>query len=76
MHYDVASIRDALVRQLCLPVRWSACVQALVAAGTTRIGECGPGKVLTGLIKRIDRNIDGRALGLPADFDAALAAWR
>lgn len=76
VHADVAAIRDALVRQLYLPVRWSACVQALVAAGATRMGECGPGKVLTGLVKRIDKALDGRALGLPGDFDAALAAWR
>ena len=76
VHDDVAAIRDALVRQLYLPVRWTACVQALVAAGATRIGECGPGKVLTGLVKRIDRAIDGRALGTPGEFDAALAAWR
>ncbi|MBA8885289.1 ACP S-malonyltransferase [Dokdonella fugitiva] len=75
-HDGLADIRDALVRQLYLPVRWTACVQALAAAGVTRIGECGPGKVLTGLVKRIDKAIDGRALGTPGDFDAALADWR
>ncbi|MGN6518199.1 MAG: ACP S-malonyltransferase [Dokdonella sp.] len=75
-HEGLADIRDALVRQLYLPVRWTACVQALAAGGATRIAECGPGKVLTGLVKRIDKAIDGRALGTPGDFDAALADWR
>lgn len=68
-------IRAALQRQLYLPVRWTECVQALAAAGVTRVAECGPGKVLTGLVKRIDRTIEGRAIGAPADLDAALAEW-
>lgn len=76
VHDDVASIRDALVRQLYLSVRWSECMQALAAQGATRIAECGPGKVLAGLCRRIDRSLDARALGEPDDFDAALAAWR
>ncbi|NYZ64025.1 ACP S-malonyltransferase [Luteimonas deserti] len=73
VHADTDAVRDALVRQLYLPVQWTRCVEALVARGVTRIAECGPGKVLTGLVKRIDKSIDGRALGVPADFDAALA---
>ncbi|MGH8080336.1 MAG: ACP S-malonyltransferase [Lysobacter sp.] len=75
-HSDLAAIRDALVRQLYLPVRWSGCVQALAATGVDRIAECGPGKVLAGLVKRIDKSIDGRALGTPSDFETALADWR
>src|SRR5690606_39058288 len=75
VHEGVQSIRDALVRQLYLPVQWTSCVQALAARGATRIAECGPNKVLTGLIKRIDKSLDPRPLGTPADFDAALAAW-
>ncbi len=71
---DVAAIRDALVRQLYLPVRWTACVQALAAHGATQVFECGPGKVLTGLNKRIDKSLDGRALGSVADLEAALAS--
>ena len=73
---SVVGIADALVRQLYLPVRWTACVQALAAAGATRIVECGPGKVLAGLAKRIDKSLEGRAIGAPADFDAALAEAR
>ena len=76
VHEGVQSIRDALVRQLYLPVRWTDCVQALAARGATRVAECGPGKVLTGLAKRIDKTLDARALGTPADFDAALAEWK
>ena len=75
VHDGIESILDALVRQLYQPVQWTACVQALAAAGTTRIAECGPGKVLTGLARRIDKQIEARALGEPADFDAALEAW-
>lgn len=75
VHEGVQAIRDALVRQLYLPVRWTECVQALAARGATRIAECGPGKVLTGLAKRIDKSLDARALGTPADFDAALSDW-
>ena len=74
-HGDVAGIRDALRRQLYLPVRWTECVQALAAGGATRLAECGPGKVLTGLAKRIDKALDAHALGTPAELDAACATW-
>lgn len=72
---DPASIRDALVRQLYLPVQWTRCVEALVAGGATRIAECGPGKVLTGLVKRIDKTVDARALGTPSELESALQDW-
>ena len=72
VHPTVIAIADALVRQLYLPVRWNDCVQALAAAGATRLIECGPGKVLAGLAKRIDKSLDARAIGAPADFDASL----
>ncbi len=68
-------IRGALQRQLYLPVRWTECVQALAAGGATRVAECGPGKVLAGLIKRIDKSIEARAIGTPAELDAARAEW-
>jgi [acyl-carrier-protein] S-malonyltransferase len=70
---SIEAIREALVRQLYLPVRWTDCVRALAAGGATRIVECGPGKVLAGLAKRIDKSLEARAIGEPGDFDAALA---
>ncbi|WP_369933862.1 ACP S-malonyltransferase [Xanthomonas tesorieronis] len=75
VHDGVDAIRQALVEQLYLPVRWTGCVQALAARGATRVAECGPGKVLTGLIKRIDKALDARALATPADFATALETW-
>jgi [acyl-carrier-protein] S-malonyltransferase len=75
VHDGAQAIRDALVRQLYLPVQWTGCVQALAARGATRIAECGPGKVLAGLCKRIDKSLDARALGTPGEFETALADW-
>ena len=75
-HGSVEAIRDALVRQLYLPVQWTGCVQALAARGIGRIGECGPGKVLAGLVKRIDKSLDARALGTPAEFAGAIEEWK
>lgn len=72
---DLGDIRAALQRQLYMPVRWTGCVQALVAAGAARVAECGPGKVLSGLVKRIDKGVQSRAIGVPAELDAALADW-
>lgn len=57
-----AEIKDALVRQLYMPVRWVETVQAMAAAGVTHVAECGPGKVLTGLNKRIVAELQGLAL--------------
>lgn len=72
--FDTAGeIRAALQRQLFQPVRWTQCVQALIAGGATRAVECGPGKVLAGLIRRIDKSLETRAIGAPAELDAALA---
>jgi [acyl-carrier-protein] S-malonyltransferase len=68
-------IRGALQRQLYLPVRWTGCVQTLVAGGATRLAECGPGKVLAGLIKRIDKSVEARAIGTPAELDAVRGEW-
>ncbi len=63
---DVQRIRDALFRQAFGPVRWVECVQAIKARGITTVVECGPGKVLAGMTKRIDADMTGLAL-----FDTA-----
>ena len=75
VHDNMQSVRDALVRQLYLPVQWTRCVQGLTIRGVTRIAECGPGKVLSGLTRRIDKSLDGRPLGTPSEFDTALQEW-
>jgi [acyl-carrier-protein] S-malonyltransferase len=69
-------VRAALVKQLHTPVYWAATVRTMIAAGATVIVECGPGKVLTSLNRRIDKNRDLKMLALedPASLDAALAA--
>ena len=73
-HGDAAAIRAAVVAQLSSPVRWADTVRHMVAQGATRIVECGPGKVLTGLNRRIERNPDIAMLAIedPAGLAAAL----
>jgi len=75
VYNTLEDIRAALQRQLYLPVRWTECVQTLAASGATRMAECGPGKVLAGLIKRIDKSVEARAIGTPAELDAARGEW-
>jgi [acyl-carrier-protein] S-malonyltransferase len=68
---DAAAIRDALYRQAFGPVRWVECVQALRARGLTHIFECGPGKVLAGMVKRIDGDAISAAVFDPASLAEA-----
>ncbi len=65
---DVGRIRDALYRQAFGAVRWVECVQAIKARGVSHIIECGPGKVLAGLVKRIDAELVGAPLFDPASM--------
>ena len=77
-HERPDEIRELLVRQLSSPVRWSDTLRAVTAGAIAQVIECGPGKVLTGLNRRIERraDLDFLALEDPASIDAALAATR
>jgi len=72
LHDEPQEIRDKLNRQLYSPVQWVRSVQAMQTQGVTRIVEAGPGKVLTGLCKRIDKSITAAAVFDAASLDAAL----
>lgn len=61
-HSETASIREILVRQLYRPVRWTETIQAIAAQNVKHVVECGPGKVLSGLSRRIDKNLENNAL--------------
>ncbi|KQA27650.1 malonyl CoA-ACP transacylase [Vibrio metoecus] len=67
---DPAKIKDALIRQLYSPVRWTECVEQMSAQGVEKLIEMGPGKVLTGLTKRIVKTLEGAAVNDVASLDA------
>jgi [acyl-carrier-protein] S-malonyltransferase len=69
---DAQSIRDALFRQAFGPVRWVEVVQALRARGLTHVFECGPGKALTGMVKRIDADAAAASVSDPASLRDAM----
>jgi [acyl-carrier-protein] S-malonyltransferase len=71
--HDPASIKDALVRQAASPVRWVETMQKVAAGGITQVVECGPGKVLMGLTKRIDASLVGDAITDQASLERLLA---
>ena len=73
---DAAAIADALVRQADHAVLWSECVRKMAADGATHVYECGPGKVLGPLSKRIVAGLEGLALADRAGLDAGLAVFR
>jgi [acyl-carrier-protein] S-malonyltransferase len=75
-HSSAEAIRAGLVRQMFTPVYWAATVRTMIAAGANPIVECGPGKVLTGLNRRVDKNRELKMLALEdsAGVDEALAA--
>ena len=73
VHEQPAHIRDALVRQLYSPVRWTETIAGMAASGVQLMAECGPGKVLAGLAKRIDGNVKCFALTDEAALQAARA---
>ena len=73
-HADADSIRQALVAQVTSPVRWIETIESFTARGITQLVECGPGKVLSGLVKRIDRNIKSHNLSDGDSIRAAIEA--
>ncbi len=78
IHSSAEGIRAGLVKQLYTPVYWAATLRTMITAGATLILECGPGKVLTGLNRRIDKNRDLKMIALedPQAIDDGLAAAR
>jgi [acyl-carrier-protein] S-malonyltransferase len=69
---DAEQIRDALKRQLCNPVRWVETINKMHGDGVDRLIECGPGKVLTGLNKRIEKSMNVMPVFSPQTLDEAL----
>jgi len=75
VHNGADGIRNALVRQLSQPVQWAASIQKLIGEGITRFAECGPGRVLCGLNRRISRDISSVALITRDNLAETLANW-
>jgi len=71
---DPAAIKDALVRQAAKPVRWQETINAMAQQGITQVVECGPGKVLAGLTKRINEHVVGLPIFDEVSLNEALAA--
>lgn len=72
MYESVEQIRDGLRRQLFNPVRWAETIELMIASGATKINECGPGKVLAGLTRRIDKSVSSACIDSPAALESAL----
>jgi [acyl-carrier-protein] S-malonyltransferase len=73
LHAEPDAIRAALAQQAANPVRWTQTIQAFAAAGVTHVVECGPGKVLANLVKRIDTKLESFALTSGSMLDDTLA---
>jgi [acyl-carrier-protein] S-malonyltransferase len=71
---DPEAIRSRLLEQLTAPVRWTECVKRLRELGAVRFVEPGPGAVLTGLLRRIDPDLGGQAVGGPEEVETLAAA--
>jgi [acyl-carrier-protein] S-malonyltransferase len=70
---DPEKIRSLLVEQIYSPVQWTNCMQTIIAAGAAVVVECGPGKVLSGLSRRIDKSLQSYSLEEPDSLGAAVA---
>jgi [acyl-carrier-protein] S-malonyltransferase len=73
---DPKKIKDTLARQACSPVRWVDVIQHMARAGVTHVAECGPGRVLAGLTKRIDASLHGLAIADAASLAQTLQTLR
>ena len=73
---DPALIKDALARQACNPVRWVETIKSFAAQGVTHVVECGPGKVLAGMTKRIEAGLQGFAVTDPASLAQTMEALK
>jgi [acyl-carrier-protein] S-malonyltransferase len=73
---DPEKIKEALARQACNPVRWVEVIRYMARAGVTHVGECGPGKVLAGLTRRIDGTLQGLAIADAASLAQAMLILR
>lgn len=70
-HTDAASIRDALYRQVFSPVRWQECVERMIRDGVSEFTEIGPNRVLTGLMRKINRTAKASSIGVVGDLNTA-----
>ncbi len=73
---DLGRVVTLLLEQVTSPVRWIECVEELVRLGVTRMVEVGPGKVLSGLVRRVDRNVEVLNVEDPATLEKAVAVWK
>ncbi len=71
---DPEAIRDLMIQQTSSPVKWTSCVQAILAGGVTDFVECGPGKVLCGLVKKIDRSASVASIESPDSLEQLVAS--
>ena len=71
---DPTAIKAALARQACNPVRWVEVIRHMAGAGVTHVAECGPGKVLSGMTGRIEKELQSFAITDPASQAAAMEA--
>ncbi|MDE0054465.1 MAG: ACP S-malonyltransferase [Gammaproteobacteria bacterium] len=72
MSADARTIKQKLLRQIDAPVRWTECVTTIRDGGVGRLIECGPGNVLAGLVRRIDRSLDVVGIGTPGGMESGL----
>ncbi len=75
-HRQPGAIRAALTGQLSAPVRWTATIQAIIGRDIMRMAECGPGRVLCGLGRRIEKRVEWVALEQPGQIESTSAEWK